>query len=317
MYKTRYGCKRMATIVFNQIVIMFIILILGVICSKTGIITEQMIERLSVLLMQVVSPVIIFSSYQSDFSKDRLGKLLWAFALSALAHIIQIVVSHLLIRKKRPDSEVERLSAIYSNCGFFGIPLVWGVFGKEGVFYLTAYMTVFSLFFWTHGVLVVTGSTTKKQMAKNLLSPAIIGVFAGLIFFLAQIRLPALVLEAMDLVGDLNTPLAMLVAGASVAQSGGINGFKELRLYRTTAIRLIVVPIAVVAAFSFIPVDPMILLVIIMAAAAPSGASNTMLAIRFGRNGAYASRIFVITTLLAIATIAPVVALAQVMGIVV
>ena len=59
MYKTRYGCKRMATIVFNQIVIMFIILILGVICSKTGIITEQMIERLSVLLLQVIGPIVI------------------------------------------------------------------------------------------------------------------------------------------------------------------------------------------------------------------------------------------------------------------
>ncbi len=306
----------MATIVFNQIVIMFLILALGILCSKTGIITAAMIERLSVLLMQIVSPIIIFASYQSDFTKERLDKLLWTMALSAVALIIQIVVSHLLIRRKRPDSDVETLSAIYSNCGFFGIPLVWGVFGKEGVFYLTAYLTVFHLFFWTHGILIIAGSTTKKQMAKNLLSPAIVGVFAGLIFFLAQIRLPALVLEAMDLVGDMNTPLAMLVAGASVAQSGGFSGFKELRLYRTTAIRLIAAPIAVVAAFSFIPVDPMILLVIIMAAAAPSGASNTMLAIRFSRNGSYASRIFVVTTLLAIVTIAPMVALAQMMGIV-
>jgi hypothetical protein len=41
-----------------------------------------------------------------------------------------------------------------------------------------------------------------------------------------------------------------------------------------------------------------------------------MLAIRFHRNGAYASRIFVTTTLLAIVTIAPVVAFAQMMGIV-
>ncbi len=306
----------MASIVFEQITIMFLILALGIICSKVGIITAAMIERLSVLLLQIISPIIIFASYQSDYTKDRLDKLLLAFALSLLALLIQIAVAYLFIKKKRPDSDVEKLSAIYSNCGFFGIPLIWGVFGKEGVFYLTGYLTVFNIFFWTHGILMIAGKTTKRQMVRNLLSPAVIGILAGLVCFLARIRLPALVLEAMDLVGGMNTPLAMLVAGASVAQSGGFNGFKELRIYRTTAIRLVAIPIAVVAVFSFIPVDPMILLVIIIAAAAPTGASNTMMAIRFQRNGAYASRIFVVTTLLAIITIAPVVALAQMMGIV-
>jgi len=305
----------MARIVFDQIAIMFLILTLGIICSKSGIITPVMIERLSVLLMQVITPLVMFVSYQSDYTKDRLDKLMLAFALSLVAVLIQIAGSYLFIRKKRPDSDVERMSATYSNCGFFGIPLAWGIFGKEGVFYLTGYLTVFNLFFWTHGILMVAGSTTRRQVVKNLLSPAIVGILAGLVCFLARIRLPALVIEAMELVGNMNTPLAMLVAGATVAQAGGIMGFRELRIYRTGVIRLLVIPIAVAVVFSFIPVDPMILLVIIMAAAAPTGASNTMLAIRFHRNGAYASRIFVTTTLLAIVTIAPVVALAQMMGI--
>jgi predicted permease len=307
----------MAAIVFEQIAIMFIILAVGVVCSKSGILTASVVERLSVLLLQVIGPIVIFISYQTDYSRTLLDGLLTSFGLSLLAMLIQITVTYLFIRKKRPDSEVEKLSTIYSNSGFFGIPLAWGLFGKEGVFYLTGYLTVHTFFFWTQGIIMISGSTNRKEIARKLLSPAIIGVLLGLACFVTGIRLPSMALDALELVGNMNTPLAMLVAGATLAQAGDIKSLGELRLYRTAAIKLLAIPIAVVFVFSFIPVDPMILLVIIMAAAAPSGASNTMMAIRFHKNSAYASRIFVITTLLSIATIVLMVAFAQRLGIVV
>lgn len=305
----------MAAIVLTQIMTMFFILAIGVVCAKSQIITEAMVERLSTLLLQVIGPIVIFVSYQTDYSSALLGKLLLSFALSILAFIVQIALSYLTISKKRADSSVERLSAIYSNCGFFGIPLAWGLFGKTGVFYLTGYLTIFNLFFWTQGIIMVAGSTSRKEMAKNLLSPAIVGVLIGLICFLAQIRLPAVVVNSLEMVGNMNTPLAMLVAGASLAHAKQVSALFQGRLYRTAFIKLLLLPLAVALIFSRIAVDATILMVIIMAVAAPTGVSNTMLAIRFGKNSAYASHIFVSTTLLAIFTIPAVVALAQMMGV--
>ena len=33
---------------------------------------------------------------------------------------------------------VELVALMYSNCGFIGIPMAQGIFGAEGVFYMTA-----------------------------------------------------------------------------------------------------------------------------------------------------------------------------------
>ena len=57
---------------------------------------------------------------------------------------------------------VEKIALIYSNSGFIGLPLINGVIGQEGVFYMTAYLTVFNLLLWTHGVIVMGGAGDLK-----------------------------------------------------------------------------------------------------------------------------------------------------------
>ena len=63
------------------------------------------------------------------------------------------------------------MSSIYSNVGFMGIPLMNGIFGSEGVFYATASVTIFNVFLWTHGVIMMSGSSewNLKSMLKSLL----------------------------------------------------------------------------------------------------------------------------------------------------
>jgi len=305
----------MITIVSEKILMMFMILALGVVCLKSGIFNEEVIKRLSTFLLQVINPIVIFVSYQRTFTKDLLDNLLIAFAVSVLAFVLQIAIASLSIRKRSANVAVERVSVIYANCGFFGIPLAAALFGSEGVFYLTGYLTVFYLFFWTHGIILMAGSTSRREVMKNLFSPAIIGVVLGLISFLAQVQLPKIVVESMDLVGSMNTPLAMLVAGATLAQSSILPSLKNPRIYLVSLLKLIIVPCLVAFVLAFIPVSEKILLVIIVAAATPVGAANTMLAIRYNKDSAYASRLFVSSTLFAVVTIPVVVIFAQFLGI--
>lgn len=53
-----------------------------------------------------------------------------------------------------------------------GIPLVSSVFGNEGVFFLTGYITMMNIFMWTHGVVVMNGGEkkpVKETQSANLL----------------------------------------------------------------------------------------------------------------------------------------------------
>lgn len=285
---------------------MLILIIVGMISYKTHVVTKDGSKHLSNLLVTVVSPVVIFVSYQRDFDSTMLVGLLEAFGLSLLGFGIAMLAAYLLLRKSdQYDVVIARFSTIYSNCGFMGIPLVDAMFGSEGVFYLTAVITSFNLLVWTHGMMSFTGGSgfTIKGFFKALCSPSIIAVPVGLICFLFQLRVPGVVYDALNYISGMNTPLAMIVAGATVAQTNLIKVFGKGRIYWVSFLKLILVPALIVLVFSLFNVPTIITLTVALALAAPSGAMGTMFAVRYDRNALYASEIFAATTILSALTL--------------
>ena len=135
----------MSLIVLKKIIEMFIILLVGVIIYKAKIIYDVSTKHLSNVLLLLVSPLLIIQSYQIDFNRELLQGLIWAFAASFLTFLFMIVASEFLCHGDRNRSSVEKIAVSYSNSGFIGIPLISGVLGDKGVFYMTAYITVFNL----------------------------------------------------------------------------------------------------------------------------------------------------------------------------
>lgn len=218
----------MFLIVLEKMLEMFIILIVGIIAFKTGIIDENSNKKLSNLLLMIVSPLLIVTSYQLEFDNELLHGLILALIVSIITYIITIFISKPLISKKNVNYSVEKVAALYSNCGFIGIPLINGILGSEGVFYMTAYMTVFNILVWTHGILVMEKNASIKNAWRNLITPAVIAVFIGLLLFLFRIQLPEIIYSPVDMIASMNAPLAMIVAGCNIAQSNLINSLKKL-----------------------------------------------------------------------------------------
>lgn len=109
----------------------------------------------------------------------------------------------------------------------------------------------------------------------------------------------------------MNTPMAMMVAGFSIAQADIKKLFTDLRIYRVTLIKLLVFPLAVLLflwAFPFAHTDAYTILI---AAACPTATTLTMMAIRFHCDYAYSSKIFSLTTVLSMLTIPAVTFLAS------
>ena len=170
----------LAVITAEKISVMFIMALIGMICYRIGLISGHTNEKLSDILLLLVSPLLIFTSYQQAFDPEKLNGLLAAFFMAAVSHAVAIATAAFLVKKGRTDWEVERISSIYSNCGFMGIPLVSALFGADGVFYATAYITVFNVLVWTHGVILMTGKQDFKSFLTALRSPCIVAVVLGL-----------------------------------------------------------------------------------------------------------------------------------------
>lgn len=302
----------LANIALNQIIVMFLIIIVGIVCYKCKLIDKETNKKLSDLLLMLVNPLVIFVSYQRDFSKELLNGLMISFLLAIITHIFGIFISYLIFRgKNNPDVVIERFSTIYSNCGFMGIPLVNGIFGGEGVFYITAYMTIFNLFIWTQGLIMMVGKQDKKTMVKTLISPTLVAIILGLVFFVIQIRVPSIIFKTADYVASMNTPLAMMIAGVTIAQTNIKKVFAKLRIYLVVIVKLLLIPGILLIIYSRFPLNDVVITTAVLAAACPTAATGTLFALKYNKNAFYASEIFAITTVASMATIPIIMALTE------
>ncbi len=294
----------LALIIGTMILKMFIMMFVGMIGSLTKLISKEGNKAMTDVLLFIVTPILIVVSYQVDYSADKLHGLLLAISLSFLSHIISIIISSIAIRKSNnPDYQVERMGTIYSNCGFMGIPLLYALYGAEGVFYVTAYLTVFNLFVWSHAVILMTGRVKKRDIISVLKSPNIIAIFIGLILFVTGLRVPELILDPFKTITLVNTPLAMLVIGATLIQSDLLKMISKLRLYYVTFLRLIIVPLVLIIVFKVFDQVGMVPTIILIATSCPMASTSTMFALRFDKNSNYAAGLLSISTLLSIITI--------------
>lgn len=309
-----------ALVIAFQAGVMFILLAAGYFLYKKKLLGDEATRQMSNIAISIINPIVIFNAYQTDFDASLLRGLTYALLLAFIGQTLLVISAYIMVRSGHGDLEVERFALGYSNCAFMGIPLVEATFGSEGVFYLTAFITAFNVFMWTHGVVLMGGSSGKitlrerlSSLLKILLSPAILSIVLGLVFFFTGLRLPSIVQQPLDYLGSMNTPLAMLVSGATIAKTGLLDGLKNKRIYFLQSFKLLIVPMLLAALFvptELFGVSPMIVNTVVLAAAAPTASSTIMFAYKFGKNEGYASNHFAMSTVAGIVTMPLVLAFA-------
>lgn len=287
--------------VLGKIISIFIIMVVGVICYKAGIIDNNTKTKLSRLSTLVVNPILIFMSFQMEYDASLLKNMGILFALAVLSYLISIVLAHFLLHEKEGyDLAVEKFAVTYTNCGFIGIPLGYAIFGSIGVIYATVFVATFHIFCWTHGIMLLDSSGFQP---KKLINPCLIAVFGGMICFIFQLKIPTNISFAMNSIADMNTPLAMLLSGAIMAQLNLGATLKKKRMFFVVLLRTIISPAIFALLLRYIPIDEQMRIVAAMTGACPSGAMTITMAILYGRDDYYGTELFGITTLLSIVTI--------------
>jgi len=301
------------SIVLNQVVVMFILMAVGFFCFKIKILNDSGKRQLTDLLLLVVNPLVVINAYQMPFDKKLASNLLIAFLLAAISHAIAIAIAYISIRSKKNSirAPIERFAIIYTNCGFMALPLIQALFGIEGVFYASAYITVFNVLTWTHGYIIMSGKRDKKAILKAFSSPVVISVVVGIAMFFLKIKLPLVLGDSVAFLASLNTPIAMLVTGISLAQVNILSAFKSLRLYYAVFIMNLVVPLVAMCVYLFLPFDDNIILVNLVATACPCAVTTLLFATKFDRDVEYASKLLTLSNITCIITIPLVVFLYQ------
>lgn len=263
------------------------------------------------IILYIVTPCVMISAFQKDFSGDTLIKVLIAAASACVILTLSILLARLVIRDKNISrKKVLQFSVIFSNCGFMSLPLQKELLGNDGWFYGSIFVAVFNLFAWTYGLLDMSGDKKQLSVKKLALNPGIIGVVIAVILFVCRIKLPDIVSQPVTHLANLNTPVPMLIIGFYLSNAKLKNAFADLRAYIAMTLRLIIIPVAVMFAMTLLGLDKTMTIAYVIACSAPTAATTTMFAAKFNRDVELSVSVVAASTIISIFTMPLIVSLA-------
>lgn len=288
-------------IVVGQVLTLFLMMGIGFLFAKLNWFSIATSNQCTKLILYVVGPCIIITKLQIEANTQVVHTMLMAALGMALTYIVMIPLSQLLFRKEPADTRVvRRFGIVYANNSFMGLPLLAGVLGEDALLFGVISMLVFFLFQWTHGVLIMGG---KLNLRSAVLNPGIIAILIGVLFFAVGLRLPSPVYNAMEFMGDLNTPLAMVIIGAQMARADILGVLKKPKLYLAAALKLLFVPGITCLLLLPLHLEPLSYCACVVLAACPTAGVTAMFAQMFRRDEETAAQMVTLSTLLSIITL--------------
>lgn len=298
-------------IIAQQVLVLFILIAVGFICGKKKIITDFSARHMTDIVLYVVTPCVMISAFQREFSFELLSGLIICVACSALIFAVSILICNLIFHDKDESRKaVIRFATIYSNCAFMSLPLQKAILGDDGWFYGSIFVAVFNIFVWTHGLVSMSGDKKQLSFKKLVLNPGLIGVLLAIILFITGFKLPYIISQPVEYLAVLNTPLPMLIIGFYLSQADFKKAFTDKGVYFSSAVRLIALPMITAVVMSLCRVTP----IITMACVAPTAATTTMFATKFNKDVELSVSIVAATTVFSLATMPLVVMLTGMMS---
>ncbi len=288
--------------VFTQVAIMMLLIAVGFVMTRLGMLTEKGSAEITTLLLRIVTPCLIVNALLGIDEPPSLGTLLMAMGAPAAALFIAIGISLLFFKKDPPErKKVLRFSVVFSNAGFMGLPLVQGIVGDRGVALGSFFVVTFNLICWTYGYTMMSGD--KPNLKAALLNPGVIGLVIGLPICFLRLRLPGVITQPIALLAGLNTPLAMLVIGSYVARADLKAFVRDAGVYKAVLLRMLAAPGIFLLFLIALRPERDLFLANLIQAAAPVAANCVLFAVEYGRDSRLASGTVAFSTLAAVVTI--------------
>ena len=294
----------MSSIILNQIMVLFLIIIIGYICSKAGIINKETRGQLAKLILFVTLPALVLVSFQMEFSASMLNRAVYVFIFAILVHSISAVAGHFFYRTMKEDRQkVMKFVMVFSNCAFMGFPVLEALYGSKGIFLGSIYGVIFNFFLWTYGLMVFTGKRDFHTIKKALMNPGTISVVVGFILFLLSVKLPGPLFDMTEMVGHITMPLSMIIIGSVLADTKIRHTFSGIHIYLASFIRLIAIPVICMIVLKLLGFDSQLLGICVILVAMPAAVNTAIFSELHGGDEVLSSRIIVLSTLLSAVTI--------------
>ena len=168
------------TVIINGVIALFLIMLIGVYGSKRKIITPTINKGLTNILLEISLPCLVVSSFIFDMNDDLKSNIIKCFIYSPISLIITMIVSYIALYPIKSDKKIiMQFANVFSNCGFVGFPIIYSIFGNEGIIYASIFNMFFTIAVWTYGVMLFNGNIDKKDLKNALINKGRIALNDG------------------------------------------------------------------------------------------------------------------------------------------
>jgi predicted permease len=301
---------------YGQFIIFFMLLLTGFLCKKFGIVSDAMVTGVNKFIIMFAYPCLILAR---TISLEMDPAIFTNFILTILINFAALLlfggVSFLLFRARRypgDDAPIGEFATMSPNNGFMGFPIAITFFGDLGLLYMVASNIALNTMFFTYGIgLMSRGRERPKESAWKkfvrylslIANPKVSCAIVGVILCYNRIMLPGVVMDYLELVGAVATPLAMISIGTMLAGGFGPKSFANLRVMEPSLYKLFLIPAITLVIVWFLPLDPMVKTILVIGNAMPVATTVPILTEQYGRNKGYAGEILVVSTIFSMATV--------------
>lgn len=324
------------TLVFSKVLSIFLIIGVGFIANKRGILPESSNQFMVDLLILITSPCMILTSIAGkELTEDTLPLTLQTFLCAALYFVLLSLAGYTLFGKilrftPRDDIPVYTMILASMNCGFMGFPLTLSLFGDDILYIMVIINIAHTFYLYPFGELQlklfcgdasgasvdaeasgreksVRSRSSKLRCLRNAASaaanPCTLAAAAGLLLLITGFHLPDFLFSSMEMIGDATVPLSMLLVGMQLGNSNFRRLLQNRKLLLTAGLRMFALPVVVFLIVSRLPLVTDLKVALIFASSFASGVGIVPVISMEHKNALLASEGVALTTLFSMAVI--------------
>ena len=290
--------------VFNVVLPVFALILIGYVCGRTRTLGESASIELNRFVVWLALPAQLF-----NFAANSGWQTLWqpgfiaAFFFSCLLIFLLVLTMSYRQNKNLAMASFNGLSASYSNTGYMGIPLCALALGQDGI--APAIISTFIVFvmFALATVLIEIDILSHKKhheivfsVLKSLCTnPLLVAPVAGLAWASSGLSLYDPVAQVISFLAAAATPCALVSIGLFLLQKSKAS---PRQAWSVSIAKLIIQPlIAWLIAGPILNLPSLWLNAIVILSALPTGTGPFMLAQYYKADGSVISRVVLITTI--------------------
>ncbi len=299
----------MFTIALTNVLVTIFYILPGYLARKLKLVKETELGMASGILIHIGTPFLIASAFlDMDFSWQTLGEMGVFFLLALFLQGAFLLILWLIFRKQFHNIKYRLLSITeLGNVGFFGIPIIRALFpnNPETSCYCTMYMMAMNVIAFTIGIYCLTDDKKYISPRSAIMNATTLGIVFGIPMFMfgAKEVLPTALLNGIRTIGNICTPLAMIILGIRLASAPVSEIFKNKQAYLGVIFKLIVYPLFAFAVVCFLPLPYSLKATIVVLSSAPCAAIVLSLAELHHVESKMAANMLILSTVLCFITI--------------